>query len=194
MNSRKTNRGGIQLNHTIRNNSIKRRNERSKTREMVIMGLSIALVYVATLIQFELPTPNGGGLVHLGTGMSYILALVYGKKVGAVSGSVAMGMFDIFSKYTIWAPTTIITRAIMGYVVGKIATKNGESGNSFTRNAIAIVVGGAIMIAGYYVGEAVTFGNWITPAASVGGNLLQIIVGGAGALAIVPALKKSKVL
>lgn len=182
------------MNHTIENNSIKRRSERSKTREMVIMGLSIALVYVATLIQFELPTPNGGGLVHLGTGMSYILALVYGKKVGAVSGSVAMGMFDILSKYTIWAPTTIITRAIMGYVVGTIATKNGESGDSFARNAIAIVVGGAIMIAGYYVGEAVTFGNWITPAASIGGNLLQIIVGGAGALAIVPALKKSKVL
>lgn len=194
MNSRIINRGGIQLNHTIENSSIKRRSERSKTREMVIMGLSIALVYVATLIQFELPTPNGGGLVHLGTGMSYILALVYGKKIGAVSGSVAMGMFDILSKYTIWAPTTIITRAIMGYVVGMIATKNGESGDSFARNAIAIVVGGAIMIAGYYVGEAVTFGNWITPAASVGGNLLQIIVGGAGALAIVPALKKSKVL
>lgn len=182
------------MNQTINTKSVGRRTEKNKTRELVIMGLSIALVYVATLIQFEMPTPNGGGLVHLGTGMSYILALVFGRKVGAVSGSLAMGMFDIFSKYTIWAPTTIITRAIMGYVVGSIATKDGESGDSFVRNIIAIVVGGVIMIAGYYIGESVTFGNWITPAASVGGNLLQIVVGGAGALAIVPALKKSKVL
>lgn len=179
------------MNETMSTESI--RGSKNKTKELVIIGLSIALVYVATLIQFEIPTPNGGGLVHLGTGMSYIVALMFGKRVGAISGSFAMGMFDILSKYTIWAPTTIITRAIMGYVVGSIATKNGESGNSFVRNLIAIVVGGIIMIAGYYVGEAITFGNWITPALSIGGNTLQIVVGGIGALSLVPALKKSKV-
>lgn len=177
------------MNQTV--NTVERSS--NKTKELVITGLSIALVYVATLIQFELPTPNGGGLVHLGTGMSYIVALMFGKKVGAVSGSFAMGMFDILSKYTIWAPTTIITRAIMGYVVGSIATRDGESGNSPVRNVIAIVVGGAIMIAGYYIGESITFGNWITPVASIGGNFLQILVGGVGAMALVPALKKSKV-
>lgn len=170
-------------------------NVQSKTKSMIITGLSIAMVYVATLIQFEMPTPNGGGLVHLGTGMSYIIALLFGKKKGAVAGSVAMGMFDIFSKFTIWAPTTIITRAIMGYVVGTIATdRNGEIGASFTRNLIAVIVGGIIMIAGYYVGEGLTFGNWITPLGSIGGNVLQVVVGGAGALALVPAIKKSGVL
>lgn len=163
----------------------------SKTLEMVWMGLSIALVYVATaFIQFEIPTPNGGGLVHLGTGMSLILTLVLGRRVGAVSGAVAMGLFDILSKYTLWAPTTIITRLIMGLIVGTIATKDGKTGNSFVRNLVAIIAGGLWMVAGYFIGEGLTFGNWVTPIGSIGGNVLQVVVGGAVALAFTPAIKK----
>lgn len=166
---------------------------RNKTRELVWMGLSIALIYVATLIQFEIPTPNGGGLVHLGTGMSLIVSLVFGRKTGAVAGATAMGMFDILSKFTLWAPTTIVTRLIMGYIVGTIATSNGKAGNSFVRNLIAIVVGGLWMLVGYYIGESLTFGNWITPLGSIGGNVLQVVVGGIAALVLVPAIKKSNV-
>lgn len=162
-----------------------------KVLEMVFTGLSIALIYVATLIQIEIPTPNGGGLVHLGTAMSLIITLVFGRKIGAVSGATAMGLFDILSKYTLWAPTTIITRLIMGLIVGTIATKDGKTGASFTRNLIAIVAGGVWMIAGYFIGEGLTFGNWITPFASIGGNALQVIVGGAAALAFVPAIRKA---
>ena len=169
-------------------------NTRSKTRNLVWTGLSIALVYVATaFIQFEVPTPNGGGLVHLGTGMSFIIILIFGRKTGAIAGSLAMGLFDIFSKFTIWAPTTIITRFIMGLIVGTIATKDGKVGESFLRNVIAIVAGGIWMIAGYFLGEGLTFGNWTTPILSVGGNALQVIVGGAVALGLVPAIKKSKI-
>lgn len=165
--------------------------QRNRTKELVFTGLSIALIYVATLIQFEIPTPNGGGLVHLGTGMSFIVTLLFGRKTGAIAGASAMGLFDIASKYAIWAPTTFITRLIMGLIVGTIATKNGRTGESFGRNLLGIVLGGAWMIAGYYIGEALTFGNWITPAISIGGNFLQIAVGGAAALALVPAIKKA---
>lgn len=161
----------------------------SKTKELVYMGLSIALIYVATLIKFEIPTPNGGGLVHLGTGMALIIILLFGKKVGAISGACAMALFDITSSYTIWAPTTFITRLIMGIIVGTIATKNGKVGESFSSNLLSIMVGGIWMIIGYYIGEAITFGNWVTPMASIGGNFLQILVGGIMALILVPIIK-----
>ncbi|MDO5707605.1 MAG: ECF transporter S component [Andreesenia angusta] len=175
--------------------TIERKNSRTKTRELVLIGLSIALIYIATaFLKFEIPTPNGGGLVHLGTGMMMIVSILFGRKTGAVSSAAAMGMFDIFSKYTIWAPTTIITRFIMGLIIGSIANKNGKSKNSTIRNFLAIIIGGAWMVVGYYIGEGLTFGNWYTPIASIGGNILQVLVGGILALILVPGIKKSGIL
>ncbi len=172
-----------------------RHNVQNKTKDLILTSLSIGLIYVATaIIGIEIPTLNKGGLIHFGTGMLFIMAIVLGPKKGAIAGALGMGMFDFFSPYIIWTPTTVITRAVMGLIVGYIAYGGGKAGKNTVRNIIAMVLGGLWMIVGYYIGEAITFGNWITPVQSISGNLAQIVVGLPIALFIVEAMKKAKVL
>lgn len=172
-----------------------RHNVQSKTKELILTSLAIGLVYVATaIIGIEIPTLNKGGLIHLGTGMLYIMAILLGPKKGAIAGALGMGMFDFFSPYIIWTPTTVITRAIMGLIVGYIAYSGGKQASSTARNIIAMIVGGLWMLVGYYIGESLTFGNWLTPIQSISGNIAQIAVGLPVALFLVEAIKRTRIM
>lgn len=180
------------MSEIINNN---RYNTRNKTKDLVLTSLAIGLVYVATaIIGIKIPTLNNGGLIHLGTAMHFIMALMLGSKKGAIAGGVGMGLFDLFSEFVIWTPTTVITRVIVGLAVGSVACVDGKQGFSTVKNIVAMLIGGLFLIAGYYVGEAITFGNWIIPAQSIPGNIAQIVVGLPVALFIVEAMKRTKIM
>lgn len=168
-------------------------NNSNRTRDLVLSALLIALVFIATkFINIRLPISINGGLVHLGTGMLFIAAFVFGKEKAAIAGAIGMGMFDLLSGWAAWAPFTFVVRGVMGYLLGFIAYSGGRNGNSIAWNTVAIGVSGIWMVAGYYVTEGLLYGNWITPATSIPGNVMQIIVGAIIALPIAKALKQSK--
>ena len=156
---------------------------RSTTKELVITGLSIALVFVATcFINIRLPIGQGG-LIHLGNEPLFLV----GKKIGAAAGAVGMGLFDLMGGWTPWAPATFIIVGLMGYTVGWIA----EHKNDMMGYILAIVAACAIKIVGYYIAEALIYGNWIQPVMSIPGNLIQIGVAAVVVLPIVGVLKKA---
>ena len=164
---------------------------KSKVRDMVETALLISLVFVATaFINIKLPILSSGGLVHLGTGMLFISAIVFGKKKAAIAGAVGMAIFDLTGAWALWAPFTFVVRGAMGYVMGAIAYSNNKKGNSIMFNILGIVVSGAVMIVGYYITEGIIYGNWLTPVASIPGNLTQIVVGSLLALPIAKILKR----
>lgn len=151
----------------------------------------IALVFVATmLLNIKLPISANGGLVHLGTGMLFIVSILFGPKKGAIAGAVGMGVFDLVAGWTLWAPITFLTRGLQGYIVGKIAWSNGRNGNHFGMNLVAIIVSTPPMLAGYYIGEAIIFNSWLIPLASIPGDLVQTIIGLLVAIPACTALKK----
>lgn len=162
-----------------------------RTFDLILTSMSIALVFVATLLlNIRLPIAANGGLVHLGTAMLFIIAILFGPKKGAIAGAVGMGLFDLVSGWTLWAPITFVARGLQGYVVGKIAWSNGRSGDSVGFNILAAVLSIPLMLAIYYIGEAIIFSSWIIPAASIPGNIVQNVVGLAIAIPVVIALKK----
>ncbi|MBD8032252.1 MULTISPECIES: ECF transporter S component [Solibacillus] len=162
-----------------------------KTKDLIITSLLISLVFTATFfINIRLPIAANGGLVHLGSAMLFIVAILFGPKKGAIAGAFGMALFDILSGWTLWAPFTFITRGIQGYIVGKIARVNGKNGDSFIYNIIAVVVSIPFMLGGYYICERVLYGNWIIPLASIPGNLVQNTVGLIIAIPVCIALKK----
>ena len=55
---------------------------------------------------------------------------------------------------------------------------------------VAILVACVIKIAGYYIAEGIIYGNWITPASSIPGNLLQVGVAAVVVLIISGQLQK----
>lgn len=146
-------------------------------KEVAIYGLFIALVYVATTINIQLG-PTSGGLFHLGNVMSFTIAMVFGKKAGAISGGIGMALFDLLSPYAIWAPFTLVIRIIMGYAIGYFAFKASNSKTqTIINNSIGLIIAFLVMIAGYYIAEVILYGNWILPLQSVFANSLQWIVG-----------------
>ncbi len=160
---------------------------KTTTKELVITGLSIALVFVATTcINIRLPIGQGG-LIHLGNVPLFLVAIVFGKKIGALAGAFGMGLFDLMGGWTPWAPATFLIVGLMGYLVGVIADQKDD----FVGYVLAIAVACAVKVAGYYIAEALIYGNWVQPVLSIPGNLIQIGVAAVVVLPVAGVLKKA---
>lgn len=166
-------------------------NSSSQTFDLIITAMLIALVFVSTVfLNIKLPITANGGLVHLGTAMLFIASILYGPKKGAIAGALGMGLFDVVGGWMLWAPITIVSRGLQGYIVGKIAWANGRKGNSIAINLIATIISIPFMVAIYYIGEGILYGNWIAPLASIPGDLVQNVLGIIIALPVCIVLKK----
>jgi len=167
---------------------------RDKTREVVLCGLLTAMVFVSTrFINLRLPLSVNGGLIHMGNTMLFMIAIVFGKKRGAIAGALGMGLFDILSGWFLWAPFTALIRGTMGYIVGRAA--EGKTGKQQIIYVLAgIVLSSLVMIGGYYITEGLLYGNWIAPMTSVPGNVIQLILGAAIGVPLAEALKKTKIM
>ena len=167
---------------------------RTQTFDLILTAMLIALIFVATIfLNIKLPITANGGLVHLGTAMLFISSILFGPKKGAIAGAVGMGLFDLISGWTLWAPFTILTRGLQGYLVGKIAWSKGRNGTSMIVNLLATIVAIPFMLVGYYLCEGILYGNWIIPAASIPGNIVQNVIGILVAIPVCIALKKISV-
>ena len=141
-----------------------------KTKELVIDALFIALTFAATMfINIRLPLMGNGGLIHLGN-------VPIGKRTGALAGGIGMGLFDLISGWTAWAPFTLIIVGLMGYVSGLISEKLKV--RPIIANTVAVIAALIIKIAGYYLAEGILFGNWVAPLGSIPGNIIQVATAG----------------
>ena len=156
--------------------------------DIAITGVCIALTLVATaFINIRLPIAANGGLVHLGNVLLFLAAIIFGKKTGAFAGAFGMGLFDLLSGWTLWAPFTFVIVGLMGFAVGKIT----ENRIGFRWNVLAIAVACVIKVVGYYIAEVIIYRNWIAPVLSIPGNLVQIGVAAVIVLPIVEIVRKA---
>lgn len=155
---------------------------------MVMAALFIALTFVITgYINIRIPfLAANGGLIHLGNIPLFVAAAIYGKKIGALAGAFGMGLFDLTSGWVAWAPFTFVICGLIGWGYGAITEKH--TSKAFL--IVAVFAAAVIKVAGYYVAEIVIYGNWIAPAASIPGNLVQIGVAGAIAVPLILILQK----
>ncbi|NYF26087.1 ECF transporter S component [Sporosarcina sp. JAI121] len=162
----------------------------TKTFDLVITAILAALIFAATMINIKLPFGQGG-LIHLGTSMLFIAAILFGPKKGALAGAIGMGLFDILGGWAIWAPITIIARVLQGLIVGRIAWSRGQRGDNVGLNIFAAVVSMPVMLAVYYIGQGIMYNNWIAPMASIPGDIIQNVVGLLIAIPVCIMLKKT---
>lgn len=162
---------------------------RSSTQMLVINGLFIALTLVATMfINIRLPIMGNGGLIHLGNVPLFLAAFIFGKRTGAIAGAFGMGLFDLISGWTAWAPFTFVIVGVMGYVSGTISEKF-TAVRPVIANTVAVIAALVIKIVGYYFAEVILYHNWIVPLGSIPGNILQVVVAG---IIVVPFAGKLK--
>lgn len=160
----------------------------SKTLELTMTALFIALTYVATaMINVQIPfLAANGGLIHLGNVPLFVAAAIYGKRTGALAGAFGMGLFDLSCGWVAWAPFTFIICGLIGFAYGAVA---GPKCSKW-RLVAGVFLAAVIKVVGYYIAEGIIYGNWVAPAASIPGNLVQIFVAGIIAVPLVLVLRK----
>ncbi len=161
----------------------------SKTFELTITALFIALTYVATaFVNIRIPfLAANGGLIHLGNIPLFVAAAMYGRRTGALAGAFGMGIFDLSCGWVAWAPFTFVICGLIGYAYGVVTyRKKGK-----LSCVLGVIFAAIIKIAGYYLAEGIIYGNWITPLASIPGNVVQILVAGIIAVPLILTLRKT---
>ena len=158
----------------------------SRVKSLAITAICLVLVYVFTsVVNILLPFAPNGGLVHLGNVPLFVAAILFGKRTGMIAGGIGMGLFDLLSGWTLWAPFTLVIVGCMGFVVGAITEKRKNMGFI----VLALIAACAIKIVGYYFAEVVIYGNWVVPFTSIPGNLIQIGVAAVITLIIIKPLQ-----
>ena len=160
-----------------------------KVKDMVQTALLIATVYVCTAIYVPSPFASGG-MMHLGNIAFFTATLVFGRVKGAIAGGVGLALLELTSVYAVWAPFTLVIRAVQGIVIGTISWGKDRKANNTGFNILALVVGAIIMIAGYYIAEVILYGNWLAPIYSIPGNIVQLVIGIVVSLPLSAGMKK----
>ena len=164
-----------------------RKKEQSTVYFLTVTALFTALTYLFTaFINVRLPIAANGGLIHLGNVPLFIGAILFGRKTGMIAGGVGMGLFDLLSGWTLWAPFTLVIVGLMGYVMGRMTEP--EAHQTYFWYAASMIAACIIKVAGYYLAEAVIYGSLVAPITSVPGNLVQIGVAAAIVLIVIGTL------
>lgn len=169
-------------------NAAETETSRSKTIEITMAALFIALTYVATaFINVRIPfLAANGGLIHLGNIPLFVAAAIYGRRTGALAGAFGMGLFDLTSGWVSWAPFTFVICGLIGFAFAVVAGKKAGK----VRLILAVFVAAAIKVVGYYIAEIILYGSFVAPVTSIPGNLVQIFVAGLIAVPVILVLQK----
>jgi uncharacterized membrane protein len=130
------------------------------TRSIAAMAIMSALTTVVTM--FALPFAPTGGFFNLGDAIVMTTALIFGPIIGGVAGGLGSALADLLLGYSAFAPFTLIIKGLEGFVIGIIAGGPGKT--SCVKLAIAWIVGGVIIVGGYWVAEAFIMGLGVTVA------------------------------
>ncbi len=156
---------------------------------VAVSALMIALTTVFTML-IRVPVPATGGYINLSDVAIVFAGLAFGPWVGFLAGGVGAGLADVLSGYAQFAPLTFVAHGVEGLLVGYIGYVGYRKG--LAEAAVAWIVGGAFMVAAYYVGEATVMGlGWAAPLAEVPGNLFQMLAGGIIGIPLVALIRRA---
>ncbi|MBE6957313.1 MAG: ECF transporter S component [Ruminococcaceae bacterium] len=156
-----------------------------RLRKLVLTALFAAMTTVATLI-LQIPIP-GGGYVNPGDCIILLCAWLLGPAAGAAAGGLGAALADLLAGYALYAPGTLIVKALMGLCAGVFLCRR-------TSRLSLRLAGGAmaeaVMVLGYFAYEALVLGVGMGAVAGLPGNAIQAVFGLAAAVAIFPLLRR----
>lgn len=152
---------------------------RDNTRNLTITALMAAIVYLSTMF-FSIPILFG--YINLGDAAIYLSAFILGPKYGFIAAALGASLADYTLGFTQYILTTILVKGLMAYIAAKM-----NKGNKM--RIVGCIIGGIIMVAGYYVTEVIIYGSKISPLANIPWNSLQFVVGMIIAIILIKPLK-----
>lgn len=153
-------------------------------RNLALSGLLGALVLVFTA---WLHIPVGNGYVHIGDAFIYLAAVLLPTPYALLTAVGGAVLADCLSGYALWAPASLVIKALTVLLFTSKGTKILQ-----LRNLLAPVGAGVLCAGGYYLYEALLYGDYATPLLSVPGNLMQSLCSAVVFYLIAVALKSRK--
>ena len=127
-----------------------------------------AIIYVFTA---WLHVPTFNGYTHIGDGFLYLAASTLPMGYAAAAGAIGAGLADVLTPYSIWAPATLVIKAVTAcFFTSKASTFLCK------RNYLALIPSFVLCAGGYYLYESVITGNFIAPAAGIIGYTTQVVL------------------
>jgi len=155
----------------------------TKTDKLTYIALLTAL---ATLLVGFPRVPNGvGGIIHTSDSIIYITAIFFGPLAGAFVGGIGHSFANIIFGPQIFAPWTLVIKAIMGLVVGLIAKGHVKGARKWT----ALVCGTVILVVAYFVANYFLFDLEVA-IASILPLSIQGVAGMVVTVALLPIVNK----
>ena len=153
----------------------------------------IALTCVLTMV-VRIPSPTKG-YMNLGDAAVLLSGWLLGPIYGSIAGGVGSALADLFAGYPVYVPATFLIKAAMAFLVSLVPLRAKKNGESRPRLGFmtAAPLSELLMIAGYYLYEAVVIGEGFGAAfLGVPGNAVQGIVGAAGAYLLIELLGRTE--
>lgn len=136
------------------------------TRRICITALMAAVIYVFTAY---IHVPSHTGYTHVGDAFLYLAASLLPAPFAAAAGTIGAGLADLLSGYGMWAPGTVIIKALTAFC---FTSKKESIVNK--RNLLGIVPALILCVGGYYLYEAIITGNFTAPVLGIPGYLTQV--------------------
>ena len=122
-------------------------------KQLVNVGIIAAfatLSFIGTLV-IRIPIPATGGYFNLGDTFVMIAALLYGPLIGGAVGLIGPALADAIG-YPQFILATASVKGLEGLLVGAIGGRS--AGASMAKPVMALAVGIAVIVIGYFVFEA----------------------------------------
>ena len=153
-----------------------------------IQRLCQTALFAATIYVFTayLHVPSFNGYTHVGDGFLYLAASALPVGYAAAAGAIGAGLADLLSGYGIWAPATLIIKAVTAcFFTSKAPTFLCK------RNYLALIPSLLLCAGGYYFYESLITQNFIAPLAGISGYITQVVLSSLVYLILGKALDKA---
>lgn len=164
----------------------------SRTSNVVYASLFAAVIFVGT--QF-LRVPLPFGYFNLGDCFIILAAVMMGGPYAVAAAAIGASLADLLSGYAIYAPATLMIKALMVIVIIAITQRGDRSGG--THKPLVLIAGmvaaECVMVSGYFVYDIFLY-SLAGAAVSLPGNILQGVASAVIGFVIVTVFEKRKIL
>ncbi|MFX1483494.1 MAG: ECF transporter S component [Promethearchaeota archaeon] len=155
---------------------------------LALLAIMTALSTIMTLV-IQIPYPGTSGYFNFGDTMVMLSGLLLGPVGGFFAGGVGSAMADLISGYSFYAPITLVVKGLEGMAVGYLGSRVRGHERLNKLDFIAVIIGAAIMLSGYFIAEYFLFGVAVALGELVTINLAQVTIGGIVTLIIGPTIR-----
>jgi len=149
-----------------------------------LSAMLAALVTIATVL-VQIPNPATRGYFNLGDVMIFVSSLTFGPIIGGFAGGVGSFLGDVISGFANYAPFTLIIKGTEGLLAGIVSNRK-----SVKRDVAAVILGGTVMVAGYFLAEFFPLQYGWAALTEIPGNVSQVVVGAALGIPISNVIRK----